>query len=120
MGARFVAEMTLGFLLPAILLTSPAIRAHTTGRLAAALLLMGGLAFNRLNVAFLGMNMEGTYVPSFIEVLVSLATVAALLFFYIIAVKLLPIYDADEPVSQDPGGEVGREVSRPAVPAAAI
>jgi formate dehydrogenase iron-sulfur subunit len=95
-AALFSTELVLGFLLPALLLTSRRVREHTGGRLAASLLLVGGVAFNRLNVAFIGMNMEGTYVPSLIELLVSVATVAAILFFYTLAVKLLPIYDAAE------------------------
>jgi formate dehydrogenase iron-sulfur subunit len=118
-GAMFLTELSVGFLLPAILLSRARIRADTVGRLVAALLLMGGVAFNRLNVAFLGMNMEGTYVPSLVEVLVSLATVAAMLFFYTLAVKLLPIYESAEPVPElaDPGR--GELVSGPVAPMAA-
>jgi Ni/Fe-hydrogenase subunit HybB-like protein len=119
-GAMFFVELSLGFLLPALLLSRSRVRADTVWRLVAALLLMGGVAFNRLNVAFLGMNMEGTYVPSLVEVLVSLATVAAMLFFYTLAVKLLPIYESTEPVP-DPGDPVrGEMVTGPAAPMAAV
>jgi Ni/Fe-hydrogenase subunit HybB-like protein len=119
-SAMFFTEMALGFVLPAVLLTSAKVRAHTVARLGAALLLMGGLAFNRLNVAFLGMNMDGTYVPSLIEVLVTVATVAAMLFFYIMAVKLLPIYEAEAPTPESE--ESGRQdrVRVPAATAAAM
>lgn len=109
-AALFSTEMVLGFLLPAALLTSRKVRYHTAGRLTAALLLVGGVALNRLNVAFIGMNMEGTYVPSLIEVLITVATVAAILFFYTLAVKLLPIYDAvdtaEEPTMDRPAEQV--------------
>jgi formate dehydrogenase iron-sulfur subunit len=119
-GAMFFVELSMGFLLPALLLSRSRVRADTVWRLAAALLLVGGVAFNRLNVAFLGMNMEGTYVPSLVEVLVSLATVAAMLFFYTLAVKLLPIYESTEPVP-DPGDPVrGEMVTGPAAPMAAV
>jgi formate dehydrogenase iron-sulfur subunit len=119
-GAMFFVELSMGFLLPALLLSRSRIRADTVWRLAAALFLVGGVAFNRLNVAFLGMNMEGTYVPSLVEVLVSLATVAAMLFFYTLAVKLLPIYESTEHVS-DPGDPGRRElVTGPAAPMAAV
>jgi formate dehydrogenase iron-sulfur subunit len=95
-SALFFVEMGIGFLLPAILFTNRHVRSNTVGRLVAALLLMGGVAFNRLNVTFLGMTMEGSYVPSLIEILVSAATVAAMLFLYTLAVKLLPIYEAPD------------------------
>jgi formate dehydrogenase iron-sulfur subunit len=120
MSAMFFTEMALGFVLPAILLTSAKVRAHTVGRLAAAFLLMGGLAFNRLNVAFLGMNMEGTYVPSLIEVLVTVATVAAMLFFYIMAVKLLPIYAVEEPAREIEESVRQDGIRVPAATAAAV
>jgi formate dehydrogenase iron-sulfur subunit len=115
-GALFFTEMAIGFLLPAVLLTSRRIRASTAWRLTAALLLMGGVALNRLNVAFLGMNMEGAYVPSLIEILVSAATVAAMLFFYIIAVKLLPIYEAPERAAAYHGREREDTALEPGVP----
>jgi formate dehydrogenase iron-sulfur subunit len=119
MGAMFFTEMAVGFVLPAILLTMPRIRSSTNGRLVASLLLVGGVTFNRLNVAFLGMNMEGTYVPSLIEVLVTVGTVAAILFFYTLAVKLLPIYDAVEPAWEREDARQVEEFPGPEVPVAA-
>lgn len=112
-SALFFVEMTIGFLLPAILLTNPRVRENTTGRLLAALLLMGGLILNRLNVTFLGMNIEGSYVPSLIETLVAVATVAAMLFFYTVAVKLLPIYEVEEESEAIEDAEM-QEQARPA------
>jgi formate dehydrogenase iron-sulfur subunit len=118
-AALFSTELAVGFLLPAILLSSRKVRGHTGGRLAASLLFVGGVAFNRLNVAFIGMNMEGTYVPSLIELLVSVGTVAAILFFYTLGVKLLPIYDAVGP-AEEPASAMPVELARdPGVPVGA-
>ncbi|MFW6369065.1 MAG: NrfD/PsrC family molybdoenzyme membrane anchor subunit [Myxococcota bacterium] len=95
-SAMFFVEMALGFVLPAILLAIRQVRENPTGRFVAAILLVLGVAFNRLNTTFLGLTVEGSYVPSMIEVAVSVATVAAMLFLYTVAVKLLPIYDVVE------------------------
>lgn len=101
MSAMFFVEMSIGFLLPAILFAAKPVREHPVGRLVAALLLVFGVVFNRLNATFLGLNVEGSYVPSFIEFAVSAATFAAMLFFYTIAVKLLPIYESQEETAED-------------------
>jgi Ni/Fe-hydrogenase subunit HybB-like protein len=102
MSAMFFTEMALGFVLPAVLLGIRQVRQHPVARLTAAVLLVGGVVFNRLNTTFLGLNVEGSYTPSLIEIAVSAATVAAMFFFYTIAVKLLPIYEAvEQPAASD-------------------
>ncbi len=115
MSAMFFVEMSVGFLLPAILLAVSHVRENPTGRLVAALLLVLGVALNRLNTTFLGLTVEGSYVPSLIEFAVSAATLAAMLFFYTIAVKLLPIYE----VVETPDEEQKDDIDRQAVGAAA-
>ena len=55
-----------------------------------------GGCLNRLNVCFLGMVLPGEYIPSYTELIVSLATVSAILFLYTLGVKLLPVYEKAE------------------------
>lgn len=88
----FVTELFIGMILPALILTWPKGREQASWRVVAAILLVFGVALNRLNVTFMGMNLPGVYIPSLIEVLVALATFAAIIFLFTLTVKLLPIY----------------------------
>ena len=115
----FVVEMFLGFFVPALLLTSRTLRQHRRIRFVAAAMVVLGVAFNRLNVTFIGMNLEGTYVPIWQEVSISAATLAAILFLFFLGIKLLPVYQVrDEPeVTGATGTGPGMVVSAPAAPA---
>jgi len=100
-GARhlklLLVEMGAGVLLPALLLTVPAVRTSPVLRpLAAMFVVLGGL-LNRLNVGVLGMTMEGSYVPTIIEIVVAVGVVATILLLYTLGVKLLPVFEADVP-----------------------
>lgn len=101
----FAVEMLVGFFLPAVLLLFKGVRSCPVGRFVCAGTVVLGVAFNRLNVTFIGMNMEGVYVPSWQELAIAAATLAAILFFFSVGVKLLPIYqEHDEPAGTLPAG----------------
>jgi len=84
---------------PLVLLSFEAFRKQRVLLLCGALLALGGVVFNRLNVVLLGMNLPGTqpgglvgtYYPSLIEWVLSLSLIAAAVFFFATGVKLLPI-----------------------------
>ncbi|MBN1652755.1 MAG: Ni/Fe-hydrogenase cytochrome b subunit [Deltaproteobacteria bacterium] len=83
----FVAEMLVSAIIPAALLFIPAIRKKPSGLAVAAFLAVGGFVLNRLNVSGIAtIESTGTrYVPSWMEVVVSLGVVAgaALVYFFV-------------------------------------
>jgi Ni/Fe-hydrogenase subunit HybB-like protein len=99
----FVIEMTLGVVLPVGLLLIDRIRTNPTGLVVAALFAVLGFVMNRLNVSVTGM--EGAagvqYVPSWMEVTVSLGLVALGFALFTAAVRYLPIFP--EPASRRVG-----------------
>jgi Ni/Fe-hydrogenase subunit HybB-like protein len=66
---------------------------QTWPRFTAASLVIFGLIFNRFNVTLTAMSRpgEGFYFPGMIEVVISLAIVAAIIFFYNLMVKMFPV-----------------------------
>ncbi|HNR36360.1 MAG TPA: polysulfide reductase NrfD [Candidatus Hydrogenedentes bacterium] len=95
----FIVEIVVGGIVPLVLLSFEAFRKQRVLLLCGALLALGGVVFNRLNVVLLGMNLPGTqpgglvgtYYPSLIEWVLSLSLIAAAVFFFATGVKLLPI-----------------------------
>ncbi len=100
----FVVEFGICFLLPAILMLSAKVRENPTARVVLALLVAIGGMLNRLNGTFLGLLLPGEYVPSLIEIVISAATFAAVIFFYTIGVKFFPIYEVHHKESGSQGG----------------
>jgi len=101
-GLLFTIELLLGVIIPALLLSSAAVR-HSTGWLfISGLLVVIGVVINRFNVALGGMNMEvvgesgPAYFPSVQELLITAGIVAAIMFFYNIAVKMFPVFEREE------------------------
>jgi len=90
----FLVEIVLGVLVPAIMLLNRALRRNSAGLFSAAALVVFGVVFNRCNVAWLAMHIPGkaTYFPSFAEITITVSIVAALVFFFTLAVKTLPIF----------------------------
>lgn len=97
-GGLFLIEILLGVLLPMLLLAGETVRRSTGGLFASATLAVLGVVFNRLNVALLGMTLErpDSYFPSILEFLVTLSMVAAMVFFFSLAVKLFPVFARHE------------------------
>lgn len=97
-GLLFAAELLLGVIIPAVILLTPRLRSDWRYRLGAAALVIFGLIFNRFNVTLLAMKRfgSGQYFPSVEEIVVSMAIVSAILFFYNIMVRMFPVLPRDE------------------------
>ena len=93
-GTMFLLEIGLGVLLPIALLAIPPVRARQSGLVAGAFLVVLGFVMHRLNVSITGMERAAgvTYFPSWMEVAVSLALVAAGFALFGLAVRYLPIF----------------------------
>lgn len=93
-GDLFVAEVGLGVLLPAAMLASRRLRASPAGLLGAAILVVLGVVFNRINAVWLALIVEEgpTYYPGPLELLITASIIAAIVFFYALAVRLLPVF----------------------------
>lgn len=92
-GTLFWVEMGIGVILPLILLALPgAIRPGTV--VTAAALVVGGVVLNRLNVALTGLwaGSGVTYVPSWMEVVVTLGIVSAGVLAYLWIAEHLPVF----------------------------
>jgi len=104
LGALFAAEIVLGGVVPLVLLgpRSSRLRPRLLGL--AAFLTAAGVAFNRTNVVLLAMTLPGTmpgirpesYVPSFVEWGISVGLIAATIFLFGLAVRLVPVLPAEE------------------------
>jgi len=94
----FLLEIILGVLVPAAMLANPKLRQNSAGLFVAATLVVAGVVFNRCNVAWLAMNIPGgeTYVPSLVEIAITISIIAALVFFFAIAVKSVPVLTKHE------------------------
>ncbi|HUT53312.1 MAG TPA: NrfD/PsrC family molybdoenzyme membrane anchor subunit [bacterium] len=98
-GAQFLIEIIAGGIIPLVLLSTQKLRGNKSLLALSAVLALGGVIFNRLNVVLLGMNLPGTlpggsvstYYPSMIEWAIVISLIAALFFFFGLGVKLLPI-----------------------------
>jgi Ni/Fe-hydrogenase subunit HybB-like protein len=107
-GSMFLLEVGLGVLLPILLLAIPRVRAKQSGLVAGAFLAVLGFVMNRLNVSVTGMERAAgvAYFPSWMEIAISLALVAAGFAIFGWAVRYLPIFHE--------GAHSAREVEAPA------
>ncbi len=90
----FWLEMFLGSIAPIILLSIKRIRLSTKGLYICSVLTIAGFLFNRLNVTITGIEASSgvSYVPSWMEISVSLAIVGMVVFLFALAVRYLPIF----------------------------
>jgi Ni/Fe-hydrogenase subunit HybB-like protein len=98
----FLLEMVCGVLLPTLLLAIPKVRSRQGGLVTAAFLVVLGFVMHRLNVSITGMERSAgvAYFPSWMEVTVSLAQVAAGFAIFALAVRYLPIFREATPPSR--------------------
>jgi Ni/Fe-hydrogenase subunit HybB-like protein len=82
-------------LLPVAILLPARMRTEERGLVVAAFLAVFGFVMNRMNVSVTGMEAAAgvRYLPSWMEVVVSLAIVALGMAAFALAVKYLPIFD---------------------------
>jgi len=105
LGALFTAEIVLGGILPLVLLSGATLRSRPRVLALGAALTAGGIAFNRVNVVLLAMNLRGpmpgiapeSYAPSVVEWGVSVGLIAATIFLFALGARFLPVLPKQEP-----------------------
>ena len=104
----FLLEFGIGVVLPFALLLRPRIRASERWLVVTALLVVLGFVVNRLNVSVTGMERSSgvRYIPSWMELTVSLGLVGIGFALFALAVRFLPIFpeakSAEEPEPEEP------------------
>ena len=103
----FQAELLLGAIAPILLLLVPAVRRNDFGLFAASLMVISGFLLNRLNVSLTGLERSAgvAYLPSWVEVSVTLSLVALGFLLFGLAVKYLRVFpesEEEEPVPELP------------------
>ncbi len=90
----FWLEMLLGSVIPIILLSIKKIRLSTKGLYICSILTISGFLFNRMNVSITGITASSgvNYIPSWMEISVSLAIVGMTIFLFALAVRYLPVF----------------------------
>jgi formate dehydrogenase iron-sulfur subunit len=104
LGLLFTIEIVVGGLVPLVLLGSAALRRRPRELLVAALLVAAGVTFNRVNVVILAMTLKGPmpqfgpepYFPSLVEWAISIGLIAATIFLFGLAARLVPLLPAQE------------------------
>jgi formate dehydrogenase iron-sulfur subunit len=103
-GALFATEIVLGGIVPLFLLASASFRTHLRMLFVAAFLTTMGIIFNRVNVVLLAMNLKGpmpqngpeSYFPTVFEWGISFGLIAATIFLFGLAARLMPILPKEE------------------------
>ena len=98
-GMLFATELVLGGIAPLALLARAATRERQPLLLLGALLTTLGIVFNRVNVVLLAMNLKGsmpqtspeTYSPTLVEWGLSIGLIAAAIFLFGVAARLMPV-----------------------------
>jgi Ni/Fe-hydrogenase subunit HybB-like protein len=93
----FLLEFGLGVLLPVVLLAMPQIRRSERGIVVGGFLAVLGFVLNRLNVSVTGMERSAgvRYLPSWMELAVSVGLVAIGFAVFALAAKYLPIFESE-------------------------
>jgi Ni/Fe-hydrogenase subunit HybB-like protein len=93
-GSMFLFEMIVGVALPVGLLLFERVRTTPTGLVVGSLLAVLGFVINRLNVSVTGMESAAGvhYVPSWMEITISLGLVGIGFACFALAVRYLPIF----------------------------
>jgi formate dehydrogenase iron-sulfur subunit len=105
LGMPFAAEIILGGLVPLVLLSRAALRRRAAVLGAASFLAVAGVAYNRMNVVLFAMTFRGrmpwvapeSYAPSIIEWGISIGLIAATIFLFGLAARLMPILSRPQP-----------------------
>jgi len=93
-GRMFLLEFTVGVLAPIILLAMKKVRENPSGLVLGAFLAVTGFVINRLNVSVTGMERAAGahYVPSVMEITVSIALIGIAMAVFALASRFLPIF----------------------------
>ncbi len=98
-----LVELSLGVIAPLILFSLKAVRRSPGWLLVSALLVIGGVVLNRVNVfivAFEPPFTDRSYFPSFGEISLTLGMIATIAFLYRVFVFLFPILGGEEPAAR--------------------
>ena len=106
LGIAFAVEIVLGGVLPLILLARASLRQRTDMLFIAALLAVVGVAYNRMNVVLFAMAFRGrmpweapeSYMPSLVEWGISIGLIAATIFLFGLAARMMPVLSKPQPV----------------------
>ena len=106
LGLAFAAEIFLFGALPLVLLARKSFRQRADLLCVASLLAVVGVAYNRMNVVLFAMTFRGrmpweapeSYVPSLVEWGVSIGLIAATIFLFGLAARLMPVLSRPEPI----------------------
>jgi formate dehydrogenase iron-sulfur subunit len=104
LGTLFVIEITLGGIVPLVLLAPRSLRRQPVLLCTGTLLVAAGIAFNRLNVVLLAQHLTGPmpyvapelYTPSIVEWGISIGLIAATIFLFGLAARLMPLLPKEE------------------------
>ncbi|MFN2184145.1 MAG: NrfD/PsrC family molybdoenzyme membrane anchor subunit, partial [Anaerolineae bacterium] len=93
LSVLFLAEIIIGAVVPMILFAFKKMRNSSTGLIAGSACVLVGVALNRTNVAIFAYAAPAgaVYVPHWMEVLISVAAIAAGVLLFVLAVRFLPI-----------------------------
>jgi Ni/Fe-hydrogenase subunit HybB-like protein len=119
-SAMFLVEVSLGVVLPVALLSVPRLRRSERGLVTAAFLAILGFVTSRLNVAVTGMERSAgvRYLPSWMELTVSLGLVAVGFTIFVVVARFLPIFpEAAREEPAEPDGETPARALEESVPA---
>jgi Ni/Fe-hydrogenase subunit HybB-like protein len=97
----YIIEISLGVILPIILLSIKKVRESVRGLFVSATLVILGVAFNRINVflvAYQPLYAEKPYFPSPYEILVTIGLISALVLVYRLVVMNFPVIST--PISE--------------------
>lgn len=96
----FLVEMGVGVVLPFLLLLSDPVRLSPKGLFAAAALIVGGVALNRINVFLIAYSppfTSVTYIPAIGEFAITAALISTLVLVYRFVVLNFPVLEAPTP-----------------------
>ena len=105
LGMAFAAEIFVGAVLPLVLLARRSLRQRAGVLFFASLLAVLGVTYNRMNVVLFAMTFRGRmpwrapegYAPSIVEWGISIGLIAATIFLFGLAARLMPILTRMEP-----------------------
>jgi formate dehydrogenase iron-sulfur subunit len=109
LGVLFLAEIVLGGVVPLLLLARAPMRNNSRMLFIGTLLTTLGVVFNRMNVVLLAMRLKGpmpqvspeSYSPSVFEWGISVGLIAATIFLFGLAVRLMPVLPTQGAVQGD-------------------
>jgi Ni/Fe-hydrogenase subunit HybB-like protein len=109
----WLVEVIVGVVLPIILFSIPKVRENRAGLFGTALLVIGGLIFNRFNVSLLWQAIRPgyTYFPHWMEFAVSAGLIAWAIIVFMLAVRLLPIAGRHDEAAEEPDQAVSEAAS---------